>query len=128
AEVERLTVLLALGRIDPAVEALGERHVRPMRGRGELLARVRIALLEAAAEIGGIALARIEVHFSEILGESWIEALDAAEINEADRAVAVDEIVAPMRVGVQRADAHQLKVIELEEMRADQVAQFLARP
>src|SRR5690349_14139557 len=51
--------------------------------------------------------------------------LHAAEINEADRAVVIEQIVARMRIGVQRLDAEELEEKQARERRAQPVANLL---
>ena len=54
--------------------------------------------------------------------------LDATEVNQSNRAVVIEEIIAPVRVSMNGFDLQHLKIEKLEEMRAQLIPKFLRRP
>src|ERR1700730_4020218 len=83
---------------------------------------------DQSAKVCGVYSTRIEKDGPQVRGGFRPEVLHAAKVYQPDAGIVVEEVVAPVWIGVKRLDLQHLKIEQLEEMRARFIPQFLRRP
>src|ERR1700730_976404 len=82
---------------------------------------------DQSAKVCGVYSTRIEKDGPQVRGGFRPEVLHAAKVYQPDAGIVVEEVVAPVWIGVQRLELQHLKIEQLEEIRARVIPQFLGR-